>query len=110
MNPKRVTIELLSQQGELSRFEVLSNSELSLLELFENSGVRSPFGCRVGTCGTCVVRVLAGAELLVDSKQMENDTLTRVPGGERGFMRLACRASLREGAEGRLRLEKIEIK
>ena len=33
----------------------------SLLELAEDAGARIPFGCRVGSCGTCATRVLAGA-------------------------------------------------
>jgi ferredoxin len=105
-----VTIELISSSGEVSCFDVKPGGVISLLELFEDSGVRSPFGCRVGTCGTCVVRVLEGLDLLEDPLQMEEDTLARISETEGAPLRLACRATLKDGARGRLRLEKLLIR
>jgi ferredoxin len=33
----------------------------TLLEVAEKNGVRIPYGCRQGECGTCATRVLSGA-------------------------------------------------
>ncbi|MEO5668562.1 MAG: 2Fe-2S iron-sulfur cluster-binding protein [Bdellovibrionota bacterium] len=104
-----IEIHLRSQQGDVSTFHVPAGTPNSLLELFEDSGVKSPFGCRVGTCGTCVVRVISGGELLEAPKQMEADTLERVT--EKGStLRLACRAIVKAGASGLLVIEKVVIR
>jgi ferredoxin len=110
VSPSTIEIELISSSGEISNFEAKAGGRISLLELFEDAGVRSPFGCRVGTCGTCVVRVLAGLELLEPAQQMEEDTLARISEPSGAPMRLACRATVKEGARGRLRLEKVLIR
>lgn len=110
MSASRIDVELTTQTGELIKFDVPVLENVSLLELFEDAGVRSPFGCRVGTCGTCVVRILQGAELIEDTRQMEDDTLARVSTSETFPTRLACRASFKRGAQGKLVLEKIVIR
>jgi ferredoxin len=110
MTATTIEIELTSSNGEVSRFEALSGGRISLLELFQDARVSSPFGCRVGTCGTCVVRVLEGAELLEDAQQMEEDTLARISEATGSTLRLACRASVKDGARGLLRLEKVLIR
>ena len=38
-----------------------SRCETPLLELAEKQSVAIDFGCRAGSCGTCVTRVLSGA-------------------------------------------------
>ena len=38
-----------------------SRCDLPLLELAEEHSVRIDFGCRAGSCGTCVTRILSGA-------------------------------------------------
>jgi ferredoxin len=103
-------IELISSSGEVSRFEAKSGGQVSLLELFEDAGVNAPFGCRVGTCGTCVVRVLEGLELLHQAQQMEEDTLARISEPVGAPLRLACRATVKDGARGLIRLEKVLIR
>jgi len=37
-----------------------SRCDSPLLELAEDAGIRIPFGCRSGSCGTCATRVLSG--------------------------------------------------
>ncbi len=37
-----------------------SRCDSPLLELAEESGISIPFGCRAGSCGTCVTKVLSG--------------------------------------------------
>jgi ferredoxin-NADP reductase/MOSC domain-containing protein YiiM len=39
---------------------VWSRCDSPLLELAEENGIAIPFGCRAGSCGTCVTKVLAG--------------------------------------------------
>lgn len=39
---------------------VWSRCDSPLLELAEEAGISIPFGCRAGSCGTCVTTVLAG--------------------------------------------------
>ena len=39
---------------------VWSRCDSPLLELAEDNGISIPFGCRAGSCGTCVTKVLAG--------------------------------------------------
>jgi ferredoxin len=105
-----VEVELKSQTGEILIFPVEGGTGESLLDLIEAAGGRSPFGCRVGTCGTCVVRVHEGLELLDAPRMMEEDTLERVPAEKNIALRLACRASVKLGAQGRLVIEKVRIR
>jgi uncharacterized protein len=37
-----------------------SRCDSPLLELAEDSGISIPFGCRAGSCGTCVTRIVSG--------------------------------------------------
>ena len=54
-----------------------------------------PFGCRAGTCSTCVVRVLHGAETLPPAGFVELDTLA-VVGAHDADQRLACQIIVAE--------------
>jgi ferredoxin len=55
-----------------------------------------PFGCRAGTCGTCVLRVERGLESLDAMGFVEQDTLT-VIGADDPCARLGCQIILRGG-------------
>ncbi len=37
-----------------------TNSTASILELAEANGIKAPYGCRAGACGTCKAKLLAG--------------------------------------------------
>jgi ferredoxin len=50
-----------------------------------------------GQCGTCVINVREGGELLSDRTKTENSRL----GGKPPGFRLACQTVIREGAGGR---------
>ncbi len=52
-----------------------------------------PFGCRAGTCGTCVIRVVEGAAGLPPAGFVELDTLA-VTGHLEEDERLACQIIL----------------
>jgi len=55
-----------------------------------------PFGCRAGTCGTCVVHVVKGGESLEERGFVEQDTLG-VIGEEDAEARLACQLFVGDG-------------
>jgi ferredoxin len=119
--PKKIKIELEGVNTTKDVFECEVQKSVSLLEHIENAALRSPFGCRVGTCGTCVVEVLKGAELLEPASSMEEDTLGRIAQMlgvlERSRLRLACRTEfakeffeeLSESSENLLVLKKLKI-
>jgi 2Fe-2S ferredoxin len=110
MSPSKLFIELINQQGRREKLEIRNDASLCLLELIEEAGLTSPYGCRVGSCGTCVVEVLKGEESLIPRSQMEEDTLSRVAPGLNNA-RLICRAQLKAGLDPKstLSLRKIKI-
>lgn len=55
-----------------------------------------PFGCRAGTCGTCVLQVVAGADTIAAPGFVEDDTL-HVIGRHGNGRRLGCQIILGEG-------------
>lgn len=72
-----------------------------LLDVCDDLHAPVSFSCRDGNCGTCVVDILEGADLLDEPSDHEKRTLaeTHAPAGSR----LACRASV-TGTRGVLRL------
>jgi len=67
--------------------EVEAGSTVQLAAQRAGSGL--PFGCRAGTCGTCVLRVVNGLESLEAPGFVEADTLAEI--GEDGdSARLGC--------------------
>jgi 2Fe-2S ferredoxin len=63
-----------------------------------------PFSCRDASCGTCLVQVRFGAELLAPPDDVERRTLLRM--GAAADQRLACRARL-FGAAGLLTIRSV---
>ena len=55
-----------------------------------------PFGCRAGTCGTCVLHVVKGLGSLDEPGFVEEDTL-KVCGALDPNHRLGCQLIVREG-------------
>ena len=70
--------------------EIEVKENLPLLDHCEEVGISIPFGCRSGSCGSCRVEILEGAELLQAVGPMERDTLDRC-GDVDNNVRLACR-------------------
>lgn len=65
----------------------------TLQDVIEKSGATLPFGCRMGSCGTCRCLVLKGMENLNDLTDEERElfeTLTHIHPNER----LACQLTV----------------
>ena len=71
-------------------------------ELYDTWGKMMNCG-GTGQCGTCVVRVLEGADLLTERNDAEVRHLGS--GGTRDAFRLACQVEPRSGAQGRCVVE-----
>ncbi len=67
-------------------------SQTNLSEVLNASNSKLLFGCRTGICGTCLVKVLEGAERLKPPSQEEQEFLEIISNGEEG-LRLACQLS-----------------
>lgn len=67
--------------------EVEPGSTVQLAAQRAGSGL--PFGCRAGTCGTCVLRVVDGLESLDEPGFVEADTLAEI-GEDGALVRLGC--------------------
>ena len=53
-----VSLQVTFARSDLTT--VWRNPDSPLLELAEDSGVSIPFGCRAGSCGTCVTKLVSG--------------------------------------------------
>ncbi|MEO7994172.1 MAG: 2Fe-2S iron-sulfur cluster-binding protein [bacterium] len=73
----------------------------SLLAAFKHHNIDVAYSCEAATCGTCVVRIDAGQELLTPMDSEESTTL--VAAGYEGAAdpryRLACQAYLKGHGE-----------
>jgi len=67
----------------------------SLGQAAMEAGASLPFGCRAGTCGTCVLTVLRGGEGIEPPGFVEEDTL-HVTGQMGDGRRLGCQIILRD--------------
>ncbi|MBA4284021.1 MAG: FAD-binding oxidoreductase [Xanthomonadaceae bacterium] len=71
----------------------------SLLELAEARGVDAPFSCRVGSCGSCATRIVAGRVALTRTPSFP------VPAGQ-ALLCCSVPAEAIDGEAGRLQLER----
>jgi adenylate cyclase len=60
----------------------------SMLEACQSTDTPIPFGCTVGSCGTCAIVLEAGAENTSEQDEEERETLEMVTDAEGA--RLAC--------------------
>jgi ferredoxin len=84
------TIRFLNDEIEI---EVEEGASLQSAAHEADSGL--PFGCRAGTCGTCVIRVVVGSDTLEEPSFVEADTLG-VIGVDDPRARLACQTFVGE--------------
>jgi ferredoxin len=104
----KVRVEIQSPGGQRESIDlstVPSNNQESLLEWIETKSQIISYGCRVGSCGTCMVEVISGAENLQEMTPQEEDTLSRMR--KSPLCRLACRARLKDDASGVIVLKPI---
>ena len=81
------------------------NSGTRLLDACDtDSEALIAFSCRGGSCGTCRVRVLSGANILSPRSAEEEETLGFFGDGDN--VRLACQVVLRHA--GNLRLQVVD--
>jgi ferredoxin len=59
------------------------------------AGSALPFGCRAGTCGTCILRVVSGLQSLEEPGFVEADTLAEF-GKDGTVCRLGCQLIVEE--------------
>ncbi len=69
------------------------NSGASLRETVQNEGWPVAFSCEEGICGTCVVKIVEGAENLSPMTDVEKTTLDTM-GMNDGQTRLACQCTI----------------
>lgn len=63
-----------------------------LMDVCDEAGAGVPFSCRNATCGTCLVRILQGGELLDAIERDERSVLEALDAHP--ACRLACRARI----------------
>jgi ferredoxin len=66
-----------------------------LIEVSEKVGAGITYGCREGECGTCMMRIVAGAENLASPSVLEDQVLKDNFAGVAN--RLACQAQVLGG-------------
>ncbi|SDF02232.1 Ferredoxin [Salipiger thiooxidans] len=67
-----------------------------IIEISEKIGAGITYGCRKGDCGTCLTRVLEGAENLSEPSALEPRVLKENLAGHND--RLACQCQVLDGA------------
>lgn len=87
----QIRILLINEHGIEKALHVDFSPDDTLLEHIEAGGAASPYGCRVGSCGTCVANIGNGRNLLKPRDALEKECCSRVA-PESGEARLPCRA------------------
>eukprot|EP01060_Flectonema_neradi_P037395 TRINITY_DN7517_c0_g1_i1.p1 TRINITY_DN7517_c0_g1~~TRINITY_DN7517_c0_g1_i1.p1 ORF type:complete len:174 (+),score=43.72 TRINITY_DN7517_c0_g1_i1:56-523(+) len=89
----------LTVDGETKEFDTSADSQ-KIHPFCEEQGIQ--FSCIEGTCGTCVVDVNKGGDLLNSLTEPENAFFA----GDAGNRRLACQAQIKKGCSGEVECEK----
>lgn len=79
--------------GDIDNFELLPGSRLTDLEIEYPGSPTIPFGCRLGVCGACLIKVSDGIGNLGVQSQKEADFIRRL-GYDPAAHRLACQCVL----------------
>lgn len=91
----QILIDLENEHGFATSLSSDHDQEKTVLEHIEAAGGTSPFGCRVGSCGTCVAKVTGGHHFLQEPDELELFCASRMPEAGEGS-RLLCRAKFLE--------------
>lgn len=68
-----------------------------LFDELERQGLSLPHGCLAGSCGSCRIEILEGAENLSNPGAVETDTIEHIKQNYSGLnkiIRLSCRAKV----------------
>jgi 2Fe-2S ferredoxin len=90
------TATLITESSTGRIVEIAAPVGAALVDLCDAHDAPIPFGCRVASCGTCRIDVLAGAEQLSPPAEDELDLLDVFNAAP--AVRLACQARLGPGA------------
>jgi len=104
----KTKIEIRSPKGpaEIISLELVKvEGQESILEWVESNTTKVNYGCRVGSCGTCMIEVIGGAEYLEERTPQEADTLDRM--NRSANTRLACRAKIKPDADGLIQVKTV---
>lgn len=89
-----VLVKALSPNENDQKFDVESGK--LLYDELERQGLTLPHGCLAGSCGSCRIEILEGAENLSQPGAVESDTIshlkTNYPPNK--IIRLSCRAKV----------------
>ncbi|SFN99930.1 hypothetical protein SAMN05421579_14223 [Xenorhabdus japonica] len=71
-----LTIEEITQQAISIKFNgqhFVGNNQQIILEQLENQGIRIPYSCRAGICGSCKISRIKGDVLPLKSTSIKNN-------------------------------------
>lgn len=71
--PQPVIRESFVAELALSNQTITVDANQSLLEALQAAGIKAPYSCRVGGCGTCAVEIVSGEVLHYDSVLSESE-------------------------------------
>ena len=91
--PTVLILPNLSSESD-KNFEV--NNDKILFDELERQGHSLPHGCLSGSCGSCRVEIIEGAENLSPMSAVEADTveMVKINYGPNQTIRLSCRAKI----------------
>lgn len=89
-----VLVKPLSPNEKELKFEVESGR--LLYDELERQGFILPHGCLAGSCGSCRIEILEGAQNLSNPGAVESDTISHLSGNysPNKIIRLSCRAKV----------------
>lgn len=87
----QILIDLQNENGFVTCLSAELDQTATVLEHIETAGGKSPFGCRVGSCGTCIARVTEGRQFLKAPDELEDYCNSRMSEASEES-RLLCRA------------------
>lgn len=89
-----VLVKPLSPNEKEQKFEVESGKVL--YDELERQGLILPHGCLAGSCGSCRIEIVEGAENLSNAGAVESDTIHHIKDNYpvNKIIRLSCRAKV----------------
>lgn len=100
----QVTFAGDTEKGRQTKTLELNEGDI-VFDAYEKKGIELPHGCLSGSCGSCKIEILEGAENLEPAGAVENDTIKSIKMnlamkyGESFLqgrtLRLACRAKIK---------------